>query len=573
MNQTNTNKDVKIESRLKKLFFVGSAPIAFSAVLAIVAIFVMTWRYQRVLDYLAIPQADIGLAMMELAESRSALRATVAYRNEDLVKEQYDLFYEHKEAFEMHLAAVEPTMITEEGYAAWDAIEASLEGYWELAEDILAEGYKAVTDTESRQAQKRAHEELLPKHRELESALTELMRINITKSNETRDILAVVKVVVMVLIVCLLVASIMIANNIGTKTTWSIVAPVTELKERLETFAQGDIFTPFPVNIVNDEICKMTAAAANMAEGQKAVFADVDYLLSEMAHGNFTVDSKDERMYVGDFKMLLKSIRKLKAEMNATLVQVEEASKQVSAGSENLAESAQALAEGAIEQTEAIEELRVRIANITEDVDNTAKNLQETQQQARGYAEDADRSRAEMGSLMNAMTRINETSKKIENIIGDIEDIASQTNLLSLNASIEAARAGEAGRGFAVVADQIGKLAEQSAQSAVLTRQLIEESVREVEAGNKVAYSAAESLEGVVSGIKEIAEVSEELSKNSSAQAVAMEQTAMGVNQIADVVQSNSATAQETSATSEELSAQAISLNELIENFELDKRL
>ena len=95
------------------------------------------------------------------------------------------------------------------------------------------------------------------------------------------------------------------------------------------------------------------------------------------------------------------------------------------------------------------------------------------------------------------MTRINETSKNIENIISEIEDIASQTNLLSLNAAIEAARAGEAGRGFAVVADQIRKLADDSAQSAVHTRELIETSLQEIEHGNQITDKTAEALQNV----------------------------------------------------------------------------
>ena len=170
---------------------------------------------------------------------------------------------------------------------------------------------------------------------------------------------------------------------------------------------------------------------------------------------------------------------------------------------------------------------------------------------------------------MNAMHRINETSQNIGNIISEIEDIASQTNLLSLNASIEAARAGEAGRGFAVVADQIRKLAEQSTQSAVDTRQLIEGSLAEVDAGNKAAQRASKSIESIISGIKSIAQSSQELSEISKEQSSSMLQVEKGINQISEVVQSNSATAEETSATSQELSAQATTLNDLISQFQL----
>ena len=167
------------------------------------------------------------------------------------------------------------------------------------------------------------------------------------------------------------------------------------------------------------------------------------------------------------------------------------------------------------------------------------------------------------------MQRISESSMKIENIISELEDIASQTNLLSLNASIEAARAGEAGKGFAVVADQIRKLAEQSAASAVSTRELIEGSIHDVEEGNKAVALVSETLDEVSKGINDIADTSKSLSENSQSQATAMEQAEQGVNQISEVVQSNSAMAQETSATSEELSAQAETLDNLVRQFTL----
>ena len=173
------------------------------------------------------------------------------------------------------------------------------------------------------------------------------------------------------------------------------------------------------------------------------------------------------------------------------------------------------------------------------------------------------------GQAMEIMEQINETSEKISNIIGEIEDIASQTNLLSLNASIEAARAGEAGRGFAVVADQIGKLAEQSAQSAVNTRNLIGDTLEEIHAGNEAVDHASQTLSVIVEGVRRIAQDSEELNQIAAAQSDAMNQAESGVNQISEIVQSNSAAAEELSATSEELLAQSENMTNLVKQFKL----
>ena len=174
-----------------------------------------------------------------------------------------------------------------------------------------------------------------------------------------------------------------------------------------------------------------------------------------------------------------------------------------------------------------------------------------------------------MAVMTEAMGRISETSLKIGAVITEIEDIADQTNLLSLNASIEAARAGEAGRGFAVVADQIRTLAEQSAKAAVNTKALIEGSIHEIEVGNKAAERTAEVLSSVVEDIHAIAQTAKGLSEVSKQQAESMEQAEEGVARISEVVQSNSATAEEASATSEELSAQAVSMDELVAQFRL----
>ena len=167
------------------------------------------------------------------------------------------------------------------------------------------------------------------------------------------------------------------------------------------------------------------------------------------------------------------------------------------------------------------------------------------------------------------MERISSTSMEIQNIIGSIEDIASQTNLLSLNASIEAARAGEAGKGFAVVADQIGKLAGDSAKAAVNTRDLIEKSLQEIENGNQITEKTVAALNEILEAMNSFEDVAKTSSTNSSEQADMLKQIEQGIEQISGVIQSNSASAEETSATSQELSTQSEGLKNLVGRFKL----
>ena len=141
--------------------------------------------------------------------------------------------------------------------------------------------------------------------------------------------------------------------------------------------------------------------------------------------------------------------------------------------------------------------------------------------------------------------------------------------MLSLNASIEAARAGEAGKGFAVVADQIGKLAADSAQSAVTTRELISKSLVEIEAGNKIVEHTMETIVTVLANMESFADMASSSAESSRTQADLLRQIETGIDQISVVIQSNSAAAQETSAISEELSSQSIALEEMVAKFEL----
>lgn len=167
------------------------------------------------------------------------------------------------------------------------------------------------------------------------------------------------------------------------------------------------------------------------------------------------------------------------------------------------------------------------------------------------------------------MDEISSSSKEIGKIIKTIEDIAFQTNILALNAAVEAARAGEAGKGFAVVADEVRSLASKSADASNSTSALIENSLRAVLNGTRIADDTAKNLSDVVSGVKDVVATIGQISNDSTEQADAIGQVTQGIDQVSSVVQTNSATAEESAAASEELSGQAQLLKKLISQFRL----
>ena len=556
-------KDMKIKKRLNTGFKMVTGIATIAAVLGIIAMLVASGRYEYAMTNYGFSQGDIGKAMVTFSETRSALRAVVGYDEEDMIEAQVSLHDQKKEAFETYLKDIESTMVFPQAKEAYNTLVTDLDGYWDIDAEVL-ELATSSSDDGYLKAQEIDTGELSPQYDKIYQDLATLMDLNVQKGDASKASLHNMELIFMIVIIAVIVVCIVISIRIGNTMAVDIEKPLTALAERLKSFAEGDLDSPFPESEADDEIKEMILEAEQMAHNLNLIITDAGELLGEMAAGNYAVGTRIEDKYVGKFVALKDAMRKMNRQMNSTLQQVEDASKQVSAGSENLAESAQALAEGATDQAGSVEELTATITNITDNVNATAEKLEASHQKASQYAKQADNSREQMTALTDAMGRINETSTKIE-------DIASQTNLLSLNAAIEAARAGEAGKGFAVVADQIRKLAEQSAQSAVDTRQLIEGSLQEIAEGNKAAESASAALEEVVEGIKEIAEESKMLSEQSAEQARAMEQAESGVNQISEVVQSNSAAAQESSATSEELSAQAVSLNELVGQFVLRK--
>lgn len=356
------------------------------------------------------------------------------------------------------------------------------------------------------------------------------------------------------------------AKKLGT----DIGNPIRLCAERLQLLADGDLQTEIPEIKTKDETKILVDATATIVNSQQKIIGDISYILEEMADGNFTVRTKaGDKAYVGAYQTLLLSVRELNRKLSNTLNRIKEGTGQVTIGSSQLAESAQSLAEGATDQAGAVEELQATITDITGQVEENAKGAKGAAAMAQEIATGAQDSAREMEDMTQAMERISETSIEIGNIIGEIEDIASQTNLLSLNAAIEAARAGEAGKGFAVVADQIRKLAEDSARSAVNTRKMIETSMSEVKNGNEITVRVAESMGAVIDGLQTIAGAAKQASANSDQQADLMRQLETGIEQISEVVQGNSAVAQEVSATSEELSAQVLTLEEMIEQFKV----
>ena len=367
--------------------------------------------------------------------------------------------------------------------------------------------------------------------------------------------------------IVLMVVFLLISSYMAYRRARQIGEPVKDCAQRLRLLAEGDLDTPVHEIHTGDETQILADSARTLVQGFRLMIQDMDEMLAEMSRGNLTVDSKCEEAYVGGYRGLLDSARKLSAQLSDTLRQINQSADQVSAGAEQVSAGAQALSQGATEQASAIEELAATINDISGKIIATADRAGDVHSQSSETGREVEQCNEQMFELVNAVRDIGESSSQIGKIIKTIEDIAFQTNILALNAAVEAARAGTAGKGFAVVADEVRNLASKSAEASKSTSVLIEGSARSVEKGMKIADETAASLQKAVISTENTVKAVDKITEATAEQSQAVSQVTQGMDQISSVVQTNSATAEESAAASEELSGQAVILKELVGQF------
>lgn len=370
-----------------------------------------------------------------------------------------------------------------------------------------------------------------------------------------------------IITIILMVVFLAISSYMAYRLARQIGEPVKDCAQRLRLLAEGDLDTPVHEIHTGDETQILADSARTLVRGFRLMIQDMDEMLAEMSRGNLTADSKCEEAYVGGYRGLLDSARKLSAQLSDTLRQINQSADQVSAGAEQVSAGAQALSQGATEQASAIEELAATINDISGKIIATADRAGDVHSQSSETGREVEQCNEQMLELVNAVRDIGESSSQIGKIIKTIEDIAFQTNILALNAAVEAARAGTAGKGFAVVADEVRNLASKSAEASKSTSVLIEGSARSVEKGMKIADETAASLQKAVISTENTVKAVDKITEATAEQSQAVSQVTQGVDQISSVVQTNSATAEESAAASEELSGQAVILKELVGQF------
>ena len=357
---------------------------------------------------------------------------------------------------------------------------------------------------------------------------------------------------------------------IALMLTKAIVTPVEEVTHAAKEMADGNLHAAKALTYESKDELGVLSESMRFTMNTLGEYVDeISDTLAIMAKGDLTKDGTEITTFLGDFASIKESLLYILKSFNSTLNDIKVSSEQVDVGAEQVAQGAQNLSQGATEQAASAEELAASITEIDSQVQKAGQFAIDASKKTSGTGKLLNDCNAQMAEMLEAMNDISQQSNEIGKIIKTIEDIAFQTNILSLNAAVEAARAGAAGKGFSVVADEVRNLATKSATASKNTAMLIENSMAAVDRGAVLAKRTAENLQNVVQVTADVVDMVEQISTTTQQQSEAIQQVTLGIEQIASVVQTNSATAEQSAAASEELSGQALVLKQLINNFTL----
>ena len=562
--------NLKVAEKLKVYRMAVLVMTAFFVLVALVSTLVIRSNIRHItevwspsLEYLQELEtmtAKYGIKQYQhLVESDAAAMATCEKENDNIESQIKDATAKLGEIINSNKKAQQGKADYEKATSAWEEYLSTSDEVYKLSRDNKqAEAAKIMIGS--------AYESYMSFVKQL-NTLHDDFQVELDNAKTLANICTII---IFIVIIVTGIAIAVVATVIGKIITDSITEPVQQIDAAVASLRKGELSNIEMLTYESDDefgdTIRMLKEAMNILSDY---VREISQEVKLIAQGDLTRNGDDITPFLGDFSELKESLVYILKRFNSTLSEISGIAEQVTHNAKEVESASKSLSDGATEQAGVIQELNATIDTVVDLAVDTAKETKNASERVKASANKANEEKEKMNVLLTEMEHITEISKEIGNIITDIEDIASQTNLLALNASIEAARAGEAGKGFAVVADQIGKLAADSAKSAVNTRDLIDKTLVEIQRGNSVTITTAEAFNQIISDMDSFAEMAENTMEKANAQAESLEQVGQGIEQLSGVVQSTAASSEENTAISINLSEGADKMNERVNRFKL----
>nr|WP_308419950.1 methyl-accepting chemotaxis protein [Chitinibacter bivalviorum] len=360
-------------------------------------------------------------------------------------------------------------------------------------------------------------------------------------------------------------------KRLGSVVEWvdrtQEVAVEVEVGNLVDAAVNGDFSRRLDPNGKEGFMLKLAEGMNQLVISNEAGLNDVARVLGALAQGDLT------QKITADYRGLL---GQLKDDCNTTcdrlseiVLNIQEAASTINVASQEIAAGNSNLSSRTEQQAASLEETASSMEELTGTVKQNAENARQANQLAIGASDIAVKGGDVVSQVVSTMSDINESAKKIVDIISVIDGIAFQTNILALNAAVEAARAGEQGRGFAVVASEVRNLAQRSAGAAKEIKTLIGDSVLKVEAGSKLVDQAGHTMQDVVGAVRRVTDIMSEISAASNEQSAGIEQVNQAITHMDENTQQNAALVEEAAAAAESLEDQANNLTQTVGIFKL----
>ncbi|MFZ3018774.1 MAG: methyl-accepting chemotaxis protein [Gallionella sp.] len=352
-------------------------------------------------------------------------------------------------------------------------------------------------------------------------------------------------------------------------TADSLAQIVGEIQQIVEAATKGDFSIKMDMAGKQGYTKTLSELLNLLSNTVDTAFKDTIHVAQALAKGDLT--QVVTREYLGSFSDVKQNLNGTVTTLKDLIGQIKDATDTINTASKEIASGNADLSQRTEEQASSLEETASSMEELTSTVKQNAENAKQANQLAIGASDVAGKGGAVVGQVVTTMDSINESSRKIVDIISVIDGIAFQTNILALNAAVEAARAGEQGRGFAVVAGEVRNLAQRSAAAAKEIKTLIGDSVERVEGGSKLVAQAGQTMEEIVTSIKRVTDIMSEITAASAEQSQGIEQVNTAITQMDEVTQQNAALVEEAAAAAESLEEQAQNLAVAVATFKVDE--